>query len=115
MAIYIYVKTIFLLFELNAENVPSAQYAQKWEGNDFYVQSFVHRVTGVNNYPAIYNFEQRETNLMPLVLLLLYSALNMFRVLIHPSVCRLQPAYGYHINIATLQRNTNTHRTRYNP
>jgi len=31
------------------------------------------------------------------------------------SVCRLQPAYGYHTTIATLQRNTNTHRTRYNP
>jgi len=27
----------------------------------------------------------------------------------------LQPAYGYHTTIATLQRNTNTHRTRYNP
>ena len=26
-----------------------------------------------------------------------------------------QPAYGYHTTIATLQRNTNTHRTRYNP
>jgi len=31
------------------------------------------------------------------------------------SVCRLQPAYGYHTTIAPLQRNTNTHRTRYNP
>jgi len=31
------------------------------------------------------------------------------------SVCRLKPAYGYHTTIATLQRNTNTHRTRYNP
>ena len=64
--------------------------------------------------------EYRETNLMPLVLLLLYSVLNKFRTLIHPyggvvSVCRLQPAYGYHTTIATLQRNTNTHRTRYNP
>ena len=29
--------------------------------------------------------ELRETNLMPLVLLLLYSVLNMFRMLIHPS------------------------------
>ena len=29
--------------------------------------------------------EWRETNLMPLVLLLLYSVLNMFRMLIHPS------------------------------
>jgi len=29
--------------------------------------------------------EYRETNLMPLVLLLLYSVLNMFRMLIHPS------------------------------
>ena len=28
------------------------------------------------------------------------------------SVCRLQPAYGYHTTTATLQRNTNTHRTR---
>jgi len=28
---------------------------------------------------------------------------------------RLQPAYGYHTTIATLQRNTNTLRTRYNP
>jgi len=28
------------------------------------------------------------------------------------SVCRLKPAYGYHTAIATLQRNTNTHRTR---
>jgi len=27
----------------------------------------------------------------------------------------LQPAYGYHTTIATLQRNTNTHRTRFNP
>jgi len=27
----------------------------------------------------------------------------------------LQPAYGYHTAIATLQCNTNTHRTRYNP
>ena len=26
-----------------------------------------------------------------------------------------QPAYGYHTTIATLQRNSNTHRTRYNP
>jgi len=86
---------------------------------------------------------------MPLVLVLLYSVLDMFRMLIHPSsgaydlfvelfhglycsgsmrvsvtlwfgcggvvsVCRLKPAYGYHITIATLQRNTNTHRTRYN-
>jgi len=30
------------------------------------------------------------------------------------SVCRLKPAYGYHTTINTLQRNTNTHRTRYN-
>ena len=52
--------------------------------------------------------EQRETNLMPLVLLLLYSVLNMFHYV-------LQPAYGYHTTIATLQNNTNTHRTRYNP
>jgi len=28
------------------------------------------------------------------------------------SVCRLQPAYGYHITPAKPQRNTNTHRTR---
>ena len=83
---------------------------------------------------------------MPLVLLLLYSVLNMFRMLIHPSsgACDLfvelfhglycsgskcvgvtlwwcgirmqaeallQPAYGYHTTIATLQRNTDTHRT----
>jgi len=27
----------------------------------------------------------------------------------------VQPADGYHTTIATLQRNTNTHRTRYNP
>ena len=87
---------------------------------------------------------------MPLVLLLLYSVFNMFRMLVHPSsracdlfvelfhglyrsgsmcvgvklwfgcggvvsVCRLKPAYGYHTTTATLQRNTNTHRTRYNP
>jgi len=26
-----------------------------------------------------------------------------------------QSAYGYHTTIATQQRNTNTHRTRYNP
>ena len=31
------------------------------------------------------------------------------------TLCRLKPAYGYHTTIATLQRNTNTHRTRYNP
>jgi len=83
---------------------------------------------------------------MLLVLLLLYSVLNMFRMLIHPSsgACGLfvelfnglycsgsmcvgvtlwfgcggvvsvvlQPAYGYHTTIATLQRNTNIHRTR---
>ena len=28
------------------------------------------------------------------------------------SVCRLQPAYGYHTTPAKPQRNTNTHRTR---
>jgi len=28
------------------------------------------------------------------------------------SVCRLQPAYGYHTTPAKRQRNTNTHRTR---
>jgi len=28
------------------------------------------------------------------------------------SVCRLQPAYGYHTTTAKPQRNTNTHRTR---
>ena len=28
------------------------------------------------------------------------------------SVCRLQPAYGYHTTLAKPQRNTNTHRTR---
>ena len=31
------------------------------------------------------------------------------------SVCRLQPAYGYHATTTKPQRNTNTHRTRYNP
>jgi len=31
------------------------------------------------------------------------------------SVCRLQPAYGYHTTTAKPQRNTNTHQTRYNP
>jgi len=32
-----------------------------------------------------------------------------------PEALLLQPAYGYHTTIATLQQNTNTHRTRYNP
>jgi len=33
----------------------------------------------------LYIVEERETNLMPLVLLLLYSVLNMFQMLIHPT------------------------------
>jgi len=61
---------------------------------------------------------------MSLVLLFLYLMLNIFRMLIHPSLgacggIRMQaealvpqPAYGYHTTPAKPQRNTNTHRTR---
>jgi len=67
---------------------------------------------------------------MSLALLFLYTMLNMFRMLIHPSsgacdlfvelfhglycsgsMCVLKPAYGYHTTTAKPQRNTNTHRT----
>ena len=41
---------------------------------------------------------------------------NDSRLIVRQGMSRsvvLQPAYGYHTTIATLQRNTNTHRTRY--
>ena len=37
------------------------------------------------------------------------------RMLAEALQVELQPAYGYHTTIATLKRNANTHRTRYNP
>ena len=38
--------------------------------------------------------------------------LEMHPNIIHPSVCMLQPAYGYHNTTPKPQRNTNTHRSR---
>ena len=60
---------------------------------------------------------------MSLALLFPYLMLNMFRMLIQPSLgaCDLfveypyagfQPTYGYHTTLTKPQRNTNTHRTR---
>ena len=49
---------------------------------------FIINRTNTNTQSYVYwtvHHEQRETNLMPLVLLLLYSVLIMFRMLIHPS------------------------------
>ena len=75
---------------------------------------------------------------MSLALLFHYLMLNMFQMLIHPSsgvcdlfvelfhglscsglmcvgvvsICRFQPAYGYHTTPAKPQRNANTQQTR---